>query len=81
RLVLPREQEAVLLGAATIGAVASGQKPSLLEAMVTMNTAADVILPATGEIQKFHEHKHWIFHQMHADQLRYRVWMKMSSSR
>ncbi|MBT3219753.1 MAG: FGGY-family carbohydrate kinase [Proteobacteria bacterium] len=75
RLVLPREREAVLLGAATIGAVASGNQPSLLEAMASMNTADKVILPGAEDVRDYHERKHGVFHQMYTDQLRYRELM------
>jgi len=36
-LVLPKEPEAVLLGAAVLGAVASGVHPDILDAMKSMN--------------------------------------------
>jgi ribulose kinase len=39
-IVIPKEPEAVLLGAAMLGAVASGRYPSLLSAMAAMNEAA-----------------------------------------
>ena len=74
RLVLPREREAVLLGAATIGAVASGDQPSLLAAMTSMNAMEEVINPATV-VQDYHQRKHRIFHKMYDDQLSYRTLM------
>ena len=54
RIVLPQEPEAVLLGAAMLGAVASGQQPSLLAAMAAMNQAATVLEPAGGEVAAYH---------------------------
>ena len=46
RVVLPAEPEAVLLGAAILGAVASGDRPSVLAAMAAMNRAGRTIEPA-----------------------------------
>ena len=76
RLVLPREPEAVLLGAAMLGAVASGAYANLEQAMGAMNAAAQVVEPARGEVADFHARKHRVFHQMHDDQLAYRRLMK-----
>ncbi len=75
RVVLPKEREAVLLGAAMLAAVASGDVPDLVTAMGAMNRAEQVIEPAAGEVRDYHERKHRIFHRMHADQLAYRAAM------
>ena len=72
RIVLPREPEAVLLGAAILGAVASGHMSDLRTAMDTMNGADRVIEPDL-EAREFHERKHRIFQRMHADQMAYRA--------
>lgn len=72
RLVLPREPEAVLLGSAVLGAVASGAFPSVLAAMSAMNSAGPVVAPATGRLARYHEAKHRVFQRMHADFLAYR---------
>jgi FGGY-family pentulose kinase len=71
-IVLPKEPEAVLLGAAVLGAVASGKFPSLLAAMNAMNAADQVIAPARGPVAAYHDRKYAIFHRMHADFLSYR---------
>lgn len=71
-IVLPREPEAVLLGSAMLGAVASGDVPDLLGVMATMNARERTIEPTGGETRAYHEAKHRIFHRMHADQLAYR---------
>ncbi len=71
-IVLPKEPEAVLLGAAVLGAVASGKFPSLLAAMNAMNVADKVIAPAPGQVAAYHDRKYAIFHRMHADFLSYR---------
>jgi FGGY-family pentulose kinase len=71
-IVLPKEPEAVLLGAAVLGAVASGKFPSLLAAMNAMNVADQVIAPAKGSVADYHGRKYRIFHRMHDDFLSYR---------
>lgn len=69
RLVLPREPEAVLLGAAVLGAVASGRHASVLAAMRAMNRVARVIEPAAGQPARYHEAKYRVFHHLHASYL------------
>ena len=73
RIVLPRESEAVLLGAALLGAVAAGDQRSILDAMVAMNQAGEAILPAGGEVARYHEAKHAVFQRMYEDQMAYRA--------
>ncbi|MBK8252101.1 MAG: FGGY-family carbohydrate kinase [Polyangiaceae bacterium] len=75
RIVLPKEPEAVLLGSAILGAVASGDYPDLLSAMAQMNGAATVIEPAGGETAHYHNKKHSIFLRMYEDQMAYRALM------
>jgi ribulose kinase len=72
RIVLPREPEAVLLGSALLGAVASGRRSTVLDAMRAMNAAGDIIMPQTGDATRYHERKHAVFQRMHEDQLAYR---------
>jgi ribulose kinase len=76
RLVLPAETEAVLLGAAILGAVASGDQPSVAAGMGAMTRAGRVVEPAGGEVDRFHDAKHRVFQRMHDDQLAYRETMK-----
>jgi FGGY-family pentulose kinase len=71
-IVLPKEPEAVLLGAAVLGAVAAGHYPSVLAAMNVMNAADKVISPGKGVAATYHDHKYRVFHQMHHDFLGYR---------
>ncbi|MCA9604311.1 MAG: FGGY-family carbohydrate kinase [Myxococcales bacterium] len=73
RVVLPKEPEAVLLGASMLGAVASGAVPTLSAAMASMNAPGREVAPAGGEVAAYHARKHRIFHRMHADQLAYRA--------
>jgi ribulose kinase len=72
RLVLPAEPEAVLLGAAILGAVASGDRPGLVEAMAAMSHAGRTIEPTPGDVARFHDAKHVVFLRMQEDQLAYR---------
>lgn len=76
RVVLPEEDEAVLLGAAMLAAVASGATPDLVTAMRTMSRARTTLAPGGDDVRAFHEKKHRVFHRMHADQLAYRASMK-----
>ena len=76
RIVLSKEPEAVLLGSAMLGAVASGDHSSVLDAMAAMNTAGRVVEPAGGAVASFHQQKHAVFQRMHADQLAYRELMR-----
>ncbi len=76
RIVLPKEPEAILLGSAILGAVASGRFGTVLEAMGVMNHAEKIIEPAGGAVQAFHDAKHRVFHRMYLDQLDYREMMK-----
>jgi FGGY-family pentulose kinase len=76
RVVLPAEPEAVLLGAAILGAVASGDQPSVAAAMGAMTRAGRVVEPAAGEVARFHDAKHAVFLRMHDDQMAYRETMK-----
>lgn len=72
RIVLPEESEAVLLGAAMLGAVAAGHYPGLSEAMAAMSRAGRVIEPSRGAVRRYHDAKYGVFQRMHADQLAYR---------
>jgi FGGY-family pentulose kinase len=76
RVVLPKEPEAVLLGAAILGAVASGDQPSVLAAMGAMSAADRVIEPASGAVARYHEAKHRVFQRMYQDQMAYRELMR-----
>jgi FGGY-family pentulose kinase len=75
RVVLPAESEAVLLGAAILGAVAAGDYSSVVEAMAAMNRADRIIEPAEGDVAKYHTAKYSVFHRQYEDLLRYRELM------
>jgi len=72
RLVLPQETEAVLLGSAILGAVASGRHPTVLAAMRAMNAVGRVVSPSRGLVARYHDAKYRVFHRLHADFLAHR---------
>ena len=72
RVVLPREREAVLLGSAMLGAVASGDRASIAEAMGAMSVADQVIEPAGGAVGRYFDAKYAVMLRMHDDQIAYR---------
>jgi len=72
RIVLPKEPEAVLLGSAILGGVASGDFQSIPDAMAAMSGVGGEIMPGQGEVTIYHDRKHQVFHQMHDDHLKYR---------
>ena len=76
RVVLPREPEAVLLGSAILGAVASGDFASVPAAMAAMNAPGEIIKPATGPVRQYHAAKHAVFQRMFEDQISYRRLME-----
>jgi len=71
RILMPREPEAVLLGSAVLGAVASGDQPTVLAAMQAMNAVGGGVTPAGGEVSQYHARKHEVFQRMYADQMAY----------
>jgi ribulose kinase len=80
RVVLPKEPEAVLLGSAMLGAVASGARASIEEAMRTMSASDRVVPPTGGETARYFDAKYAVFLRMHDDQLAYRTAMSPSPS-
>jgi FGGY-family pentulose kinase len=71
KIVLPNEPEAVLLGSAVLGAVASEVYSSIFEAMENMNKQGKVIEPGRGDINDYHQAKYKIFHEMHRNEVSY----------
>jgi FGGY-family pentulose kinase len=70
-LVLPREPEAVLLGAALLGAVAARAYPDIITAMKAMAGAGRQLIPDAGAVRAYHDRKYRVYHRMHDDQWRY----------
>lgn len=75
RLVLPREAEAVLLGAAILAASAAGIYSSVTEAMQEMSRAGTTIEPNL-DLSSYHSAKFRIFQGMYQQQLERRQLMK-----
>ncbi|XP_039131713.1 FGGY carbohydrate kinase domain-containing protein [Dioscorea cayenensis subsp. rotundata] len=72
-IILPKENESVLLGSAILGAVASKQYPSLHDAMKALNAAGQVIHPSKDpKVKKYHDAKYQIFRSLYEQQLSYR---------
>jgi ribulose kinase len=74
--VLPREAEAVLLGAAMTGAVGGGAYADLPAAMAAMSHAGAVIMPAGGAVRAYHDAKYAVFQRLYEDQRAYRDLME-----
>ncbi len=82
RIVLPREDDAVLLGAAILGAVASSAFSDLPAAMSVMSKAGNVIRPtADASVRAFHDAKYAVYGRLHKDQLAYRDIMEKRATR
>ncbi len=75
RIVLPREPEAILLGASMLGAVAAEAYGDLRAAMAGMSGAGAVIEPDPA-VQAYHDAKYAVFQRLYADQLAYRETMR-----
>jgi len=76
KVVVPKEPEAVLLGAAILGAVSSGNHRSIVSAMGAMSGSGRVISPSEKAAAiDFHDRKYKVFLSMYEDQMRYRALM------
>ncbi|XP_076902698.1 uncharacterized protein LOC143557530 [Bidens hawaiensis] len=72
-IILPRESESVLLGAAILGAVASKKYSTLRHAMKALNAPGQVIQPSKDpRVKKYHDAKYRIFRDLYAQQLSHR---------
>lgn len=74
RIVLPKEEDSVLLGAAILAATAAGVYPQLSEAMSAMSRAGLTIEP-DATVAGFHAAKRAVFDAMRRDQNQYRALM------
>lgn len=75
RILLPAEPDSVLLGAAILGAVASGAYTDLRQAMAQMSHAGDEIVP-DPRLAAYHAAKCSITHDMLSQQLTWRQQMR-----
>lgn len=80
RMVLPGEREAVLLGSAMLGAVASGHYASVPVAMAAMSAEGTFIAPGPTAVRDYHAAKHDVFLRMYEDQQAYRSLMRSVGS-
>ena len=71
----PKQDEAVLLGAAILGATAGGAHGSIEEAMAAMSEVSGTVEPQPQD-GAYHAKKYEVFSRMNADQLRYRQIMQ-----
>ncbi|GAB2218261.1 hypothetical protein Drorol1_Dr00001481, partial [Drosera rotundifolia] len=72
-IILPRESESVLLGAAILGAVAAKKYPSLHEAMKALNAAGQVVYPSKDpKVKRYHEAEYKVIRDLYEKQLSYR---------
>ncbi len=74
KLILPEEPEAVILGAAMLGAVAAGSHDSVQSAMAAMSQPGEMIQP-NRDAAAYHNSKYKIFHKLHEDQVAYQKLM------
>ncbi len=79
-IALPEEPDAVLLGAAVLGAVAAGAHADIPAAMAAMTRATIAVRPAGGTTRAYHDAKYAVFHRMHEDQLAYRALMEPAAA-
>jgi hypothetical protein len=70
-LILGKESESVLLGAAILGANASGVYASVTDAMRAMSGVGAMITPNPA-VRSYHEAKYEIYRSLYAEQLRHR---------
>ncbi|CAG9858955.1 unnamed protein product [Phyllotreta striolata] len=78
-LVCPEEPESVLLGAAILGACASGTFGSMKETIAAMGSNGIVVNPTSDRnIVDFHTKKYQVFHMMYKHQMEYRNTMRGS---
>uniref|UniRef100_A0A453NIG3 Carbohydrate kinase FGGY C-terminal domain-containing protein n=1 Tax=Aegilops tauschii subsp. strangulata TaxID=200361 RepID=A0A453NIG3_AEGTS len=75
-IILPRENESVLLGASVLGAVAAKKFSGIHDAMKSMNAAGKVVHPSSDpRVKKYHDAKYKIFRSLYEQQLSHRSTM------
>ncbi|KAM0874275.1 hypothetical protein ACQ4PT_037568 [Festuca glaucescens] len=72
-IILPRENESVLLGAAILGAVAAKKFSGVRDAMRALNAPGKVVYPSLDpKLKKYHDAKYQIFRCLYEQQLSHR---------
>ncbi|KAL6189074.1 hypothetical protein ACLB2K_040464 [Fragaria x ananassa] len=75
-IILPRESEPVLLGAAILGAVAARKYSSMHDAMKALNASGQVVHPSKDpKVKNYHDAKYRIFRELYEQQLSHRSLM------
>ncbi|XP_020155023.1 uncharacterized protein [Aegilops tauschii subsp. strangulata] len=75
-IILPRENENVLLGAAILGVVAAEKFDGVRDAMKALNAAGKVVRPSSDpRVKKYHDAKYQIFRSLYEQQLSHRSTM------
>ncbi|KAL6888773.1 hypothetical protein ACP4OV_009799 [Aristida adscensionis] len=75
-IILPRENESVLLGAAVLGAVAGKKFSGVHDAMKALNAAGKVVYPSSDpRVKKYHDAKYQIFRSLYDQQISHRSTM------
>ena len=72
-VILPREEEPVLLGAAIAGAVGAKDFDNIVDAMQAMSKSGKIVTPTADETERaYHASKYTIFEDMYTQQVSYR---------
>eukprot|EP00252_Welwitschia_mirabilis_P027108 TRINITY_DN9176_c0_g1_i5.p1 TRINITY_DN9176_c0_g1~~TRINITY_DN9176_c0_g1_i5.p1 ORF type:complete len:530 (+),score=125.84 TRINITY_DN9176_c0_g1_i5:274-1863(+) len=72
-VILPKEKEAVLLGAAILGSVSAKKYATLQNAMKSLNAAGQVFYPSKDpKVKQYHDTKYKIFRSLYEQQRSYR---------
>ena len=74
-LIIPAEEEAVLLGSAMLGAVAGKQYSTITKAMSAMSHPGKHITP-NPKLKPYHDNKYKVFHELYHNQIRYQELME-----
>ena len=77
QVVVPKEQQSVLLGAAMLGMAASSQSGDLQQVVKRINGGADVVEPRE-KTRNYHRAKYDVFKEMVKDQIKYKALMENS---
>jgi FGGY-family pentulose kinase len=75
KIIIPKESDAVLLGSSILGAVASTNYSSILDAIQKFNECGNFIEPLTKNnprIKNYHDIKYSVFLKMYEDEISYK---------